>query len=267
MFTKVKETVLESLAKFQRQGSNWRFRSVLSLDLHTVKYEPLSKFLAAKKAIINFKNQDDECFKWTVTRALNPLGKHWMYWSKTSRNIKGSQWEGLKFPVNLSDINKFENHNSSFPLNVFGYGNLVYPLRIRKHKYKRESTANLLLISDDTNQHYCWIKNISKLLSLQTSKHDHARHVCLDVLIHSIPRNHEHLIMSIVNHTKLKKFYFPKRDRKYILKIKNGQCESHLLYMHILNPSHHSYQHANQTLRRATPSSIRNTSSVDFVTT
>ena len=41
LFSKMKENVLESLAKFQRQGSNWRFRSVLRLDLHTVKYEPL----------------------------------------------------------------------------------------------------------------------------------------------------------------------------------------------------------------------------------
>ena len=58
LFSKMKETVFESLAKFQRQGSNWRFRSVLSLDLHTVKYSPLGGssyiplpgFLAAKKA-------------------------------------------------------------------------------------------------------------------------------------------------------------------------------------------------------------------------
>ena len=57
LFSKLKETVLECLAKFQRQGSNWRFSSVLSLDLHTVKYEPngssfyipLPIFLAAKK--------------------------------------------------------------------------------------------------------------------------------------------------------------------------------------------------------------------------
>ena len=28
LFSKMKETVLESLAKFQRQGSNWRFHSV-----------------------------------------------------------------------------------------------------------------------------------------------------------------------------------------------------------------------------------------------
>ena len=63
LFSKMKETVLESLAKFQRQGSNWRFHSVLSLDLHTLKYVPLggssyiplSKCLTAKKAIINLK--------------------------------------------------------------------------------------------------------------------------------------------------------------------------------------------------------------------
>ena len=57
LLLKMKETVSESLAKFQTQGSNWRFHSVLSLDLHTVKYEPLGgssyiplpKFPAAKK--------------------------------------------------------------------------------------------------------------------------------------------------------------------------------------------------------------------------
>ena len=46
-------------------------------------------------------------------------------------------WDGLKFPVNFSDINKFENHNSSISVNVFGYEKLLYPLRISKHNYKR----------------------------------------------------------------------------------------------------------------------------------
>ena len=56
----------------------------MSLDLHTVKYVPLGgssyiplpRFLAAKKAIINFKNEEDECFKWAITRALNPVEEH-----------------------------------------------------------------------------------------------------------------------------------------------------------------------------------------------
>ena len=52
--------------------------------------------------------------------------------------------------------------------------------------------------------------------------------------------------MSIANHTKLLKLNFPKRDRKYLLEITIGHCESHLLYMLILNPLRHSCQRANQ---------------------
>ena len=63
LLSKMKEIVLEYLEKIQRQGSSWRFHSVLSLDLHTVKYEslvgssyiPLPGFLVAKKAVINLK--------------------------------------------------------------------------------------------------------------------------------------------------------------------------------------------------------------------
>ena len=84
LFSKTKESVLQYFAKFQRQGSNWRLHSVLSVDLRTVKYEPLAgssyiplpAFLAAKKAIINLKNKDDKCFKWTIARALNSVEKH-----------------------------------------------------------------------------------------------------------------------------------------------------------------------------------------------
>ena len=101
---------------------------------------------------------------------------------KLRETSKALNWEELKFLVNLSDINKCTNHNSSNSVNVFGYEKLVYPLRISEHNYKRESTVNLSLISDDTKQHYCCIKVISKLLSLQTSKHGHVRHVCFRYL-------------------------------------------------------------------------------------
>ena len=102
---------------------------------------------------------------------------------KLQETSKTLNLEGLKFPVNLSDINKFENHNSSISFNVFSYEKLIYPLRISKHNYMRESTVNLSLISDDTKQHYYWIKDISKLLSLQTSKHGMLDMCVLDVFI------------------------------------------------------------------------------------
>ena len=125
-------------------------------------YIPLPAFQAAKNAIINLKNENDECFKWAITRALNPVEKNSERIDiKLRENSEVLNWEGLKFPVNLNDINKFENHNSSISINVFRYENLIYPLRISKYNYKRESTINLLLISDYTKQHYCWIKDIS----------------------------------------------------------------------------------------------------------
>jgi len=74
------EQVLEDLAKFQMNGSGWTFHSIVALDIHTVGYEPLNgsswvplqKFLASKKALINIKNTDNQCFKWCIAGALNP---------------------------------------------------------------------------------------------------------------------------------------------------------------------------------------------------
>ena len=71
---------------------------------------------------------------------------------KFRETSKTLNWKELKFPIKLSDINKFENHDSSIYVIIFGYEKLVYPLRISKHNYKRESTVNLLLISDDTKK-------------------------------------------------------------------------------------------------------------------
>ena len=80
IYNKAKDKIMESMASFQMRGSNWRFRAVVKLDINTVIYKPLkgSSYiplpaeLASKKAIINLKNDDEECFKWCVTRALNP---------------------------------------------------------------------------------------------------------------------------------------------------------------------------------------------------
>ena len=73
--------ILENLATFQSRGSNWAFMPITALEIHTVEYKPLRGHglfplppgLVGKKAIINMKNSDDECFKWRITRALNPV--------------------------------------------------------------------------------------------------------------------------------------------------------------------------------------------------
>ena len=54
------DEVLESMAKFQRRGSNWRFEEILNLEVHFVEFVPLKgnswiplpEWIKRKKAVI-----------------------------------------------------------------------------------------------------------------------------------------------------------------------------------------------------------------------
>ena len=41
LYNTMVDRVLEAMATFQRDGSNWTFKSIISLEIHTVAYEPL----------------------------------------------------------------------------------------------------------------------------------------------------------------------------------------------------------------------------------
>ena len=69
---------------------------------------------------------------------------------KHQRPSIGRDWN---FPVNLSDINKFENHNSTISVNVFGYEKLVYPLRISQHNSTLCHICNEELGKDKVHDH------------------------------------------------------------------------------------------------------------------
>ena len=78
LYAEMKDRVIEDLTNFLQGGSGWRFRSIVSLNVFTAEYKPLkgSSYIPlpsclASKKIINMQNEDDQCFKWSVTRALN----------------------------------------------------------------------------------------------------------------------------------------------------------------------------------------------------
>ena len=186
------QTIEERIQNFNQRGSNWRFQRVLSLDIHFTDFQPLrgSSFLQLpkkirdKKAVINMKNNDDQCFKWSVARALHPVEKNS---ERVSKELKDQSerldWSGLKFPVDLKQIIIFEKNNPQTSINVFGFEGDVYPLRLSKRS-EREQTINLLLISDGEKQHYCLIKSLSRLLSSQVSGHKESNVFCLNCLNH-----------------------------------------------------------------------------------
>ena len=115
------------------KGSGWRFKSVIRFDIHTTVYEPLKgnsyiplpKKLKNKRAIINPQNnEDEECFKWCITIALNYQdGQKNLYRISQylRRQAERLNWRNINFPVSLRDISTFEKNNDGIRVNVFGY--------------------------------------------------------------------------------------------------------------------------------------------------
>ena len=139
------------MTNFQMGGSNWIFKAVVRPDVNTAIYKPLRgssyiplpPVLANKKAIINMQNKDDECFKWCVARALNPVDKNEERIAKELRiQAEKLNWSDIEFPVKLNDIDTFERHNIGISVNVFGYEEYVYPLRVR---YAKRSVVQRLI--------------------------------------------------------------------------------------------------------------------------
>ena len=189
LYNTMADRVLEAMATFQRDGSNWTFKSIICLEIHTVVYEPLKgnsyiplpPKLAQKKAIINMKNEDDKCFTWSVLRALNPREEHAERIDKDLNKKEDSlNMTGIVYPVQLNAIDKFERQNPTISINVFGYEESVCPLRVSKCEDRE--VVNLLLISDDEKRHYCLIKSMSRLLSSQTSKRNGVQYYCMRCL-------------------------------------------------------------------------------------
>ena len=185
LYNTMVDRVLEAMATFQRDGSNWTFKSIICLEIHTVAYEPLKgnsyiplpPKLAQKKAIINMKNEDDKCFTWSVLRALNPRERDNERIDKGLKKKEDSlNMTGIAYPVQLNALDKFERQNPTISINVFGYEESVYPLRVSKCEGRE--VVNLLLISDEEKRHYCIIKSMSRLLSSQSSTDEHTLHYC-----------------------------------------------------------------------------------------
>ena len=182
------ERILEKMATFQSKGSGWRLHSIIKLELHTTRYNPLRgetwiplpKELANKKAIINMQNKDNKCFLWCVLRALNPKDNHP---ERVDKELKLKEntlnMDGIEYHVSLKDIDKFENQNPTISITVYGYREKkgVEPYR-NSGNINREHKIILMLLVNDGVLHYCLVKNKSRLLSSQVSKHNGKKYFC-----------------------------------------------------------------------------------------
>ena len=184
----MKDKMRENLSKFQRNGSGWRLKSIIGLEIGIVKFDPmegsgyskLPPVITKKKAVINMMNKECKkrceecdqceeskmCFKWAVTRALNPVDDNPQRVTKDLREqAEKHKWEGITFPTKVKDIHIW-GKNNNININVFGYDDeakKIYTIRIAELKDPLK-TINLFLHDDN---HYCVVKDLSKSVSSQ----------------------------------------------------------------------------------------------------
>ena len=135
------------------------------------------KWLKDKKSTINQKNNDNKCFQYATTLALNfkKINKDPQRISKIKPFIENYNWNDINFPANKKDWNRFEVNNKNVALNI-----LYVPFNTKKIEISYKSKYNLvrdnqiilLMISNGENWHYLVVKSLSGLLRGITSNHN-----------------------------------------------------------------------------------------------
>ena len=197
-YDQMKDKIIESFATFLQNGSGWRLKRVVKLlitksrlnELRGSSHIPLPKKIANRKALINMENKDDKCFKWAVTRALNPVSIHA---ERITKELKTQahelNWNGIEFPTPCTEkqFKTFEKNNNVSIL-VFGHeGDNIIPLYVSEAKHEKVVRLFFQKSKDGKTSHYCVVKSMSRLTSSQGRNH-HARVWVCDFCLNSFSK-------------------------------------------------------------------------------
>lgn len=80
-YDEMSEKNIKESEDFEKKDSGWPLYKILEEELRTNSYLPLPGstfvelplFLGIKRAIVNIKNNDQQCFKWAILSAVFPV--------------------------------------------------------------------------------------------------------------------------------------------------------------------------------------------------
>ena len=232
------QNIINKIAQWISEGSGWTVKEINDHYLNIAKYEPMkgSSYIKlpqelrnSAKGLINMKNKDNECFRWCHIRHINPQEKYPQRIKKVDKQyIEKLNYSGIEFPVCIKHYNKIEKQNS-ININVFGYENKQpYPIYISKEK--NEDHMELLLITENENNHYVLIKDFNKFMYNQT-KHEHRKHFCMHCLqcfsSDRVLSNHKDICIQVNGVQAIK---MPTKDNN-ILKFNNFHKQQHVPFV------------------------------------
>ena len=189
------ETFGNLVDEFNEYGSGSVIDAFVQVIIHKASYSPLSgrsyiklpPYLENKKALINIKNYDDECFRYCICAHKYPKSHNAERLSSYTEEEKKMccNLEGIELPVkSCSNVYRKIEAKNDFSFNVYATEPVkdrykIYP--IYNSDEKKPIHVNLLLYYEETDEgfkkHYVYIKNFNKLLNDKT-KNDHKKYFC-----------------------------------------------------------------------------------------
>ena len=150
VFESIYTTILWNTQKSLGKGSSWIMASfiehntIISMSSLLVgsSYIKSPKELDYSRTVLTYiQNIDDnEYFKWSLVRYLNPLDHHPARMTKCDKGFgKRLDCKCIKLPVKIRDIQKIEKKNpNTIDINAFGYENKnKYPIYVYKNVVKK----------------------------------------------------------------------------------------------------------------------------------
>lgn len=190
-FENLKNSLINKISNFEKKDSGWSLKLIKYLDMNINQFNPLrgSSYIdlphdiKVKKGIINVQNYDHECLKWAILSALYPVKDSSQRVSSYIKHQNKLNFSDISFPVKITDIHRVEKLNE-ISINVFGLhynensktNEVNGPLYFTK--CRKPTHINLLYISRGSQGHYCYIKNLSRLVSRQISTTNYSLHIC-----------------------------------------------------------------------------------------
>ena len=179
----IEEVFKSFLQRYQKgleesmRGSFFIFDSVDALyyDINRIKlgregsYIDSPELLKNKNATINLKNNDDRCFQYALTVALNheQIKKNPQKISRIKPFIDQYNWKEIDFPSHRQDWKSLKSNNKLIALNILYVSHNTKEIR---HSYKSKDNLNRqnqvihLMVTDSEKWHYLVVKNLSALL-------------------------------------------------------------------------------------------------------
>ena len=180
-----KHFIQQSIRVFEEkalESSGWSFDALLYTTLTIYETQPLrassyiptpAKISCPKCGLVNIRNSDNKCFEWCIKYHQTKKAKHDDRISVLKKVVDKYTYENVNYPASIEDVRIFEAQNENTAINIFEYNEAKNNVElISRSNTKGTDIINLLVISDEDNEHYVYIKKIASLYKASTH-HEH----------------------------------------------------------------------------------------------